>query len=59
MQMQVELDVIVDGDVRVIGRFRLAEFLNFCGVVAAVLGPLAEVGRFVSVAQVAENGIRL
>ena len=59
LQMQVELDVIVDGDVRVIGRFWLAELLNFCGVVAAVLGPLAEVGRFVSVAQVAENGIRL
>ena len=57
--MQVELDVIIDGDMRIIRRFRLAEFLYLLDVVVAVLRPLAEVGRFIGITQIAENGIRL
>ena len=59
LQMQVELDVVVDGYLPVTGRVRPAQLFYFFGIVGGIFGPGAEVGCLVGIAQVAEGGVGL
>ena len=59
LPVQVELDVIIDGYVRIVGRVRPAQCLYLLGIVGGILGPLAEIRGLVGITQVAEDGIWL
>ena len=53
------LDIIIQRDVRIICRSRLAHFFYIFRLVNRVSRPLAEIGRFVGVAQITKDCIRL
>ena len=57
--VQVELDVIIDGYVRIVGGVRPAQCLYLFGIVGGILGPLVEIRGLVGITQVAEDGIWL
>ena len=59
LPVQVELDVIIDGYVRIVGGVRPAQCLYLFGIVGGILGPLVEIRGLVGITQVAEDGIWL
>ena len=50
LQVQVELDEEVDGNVWIVGGLRLTQLLNFFGLIFGEFRPFAEVGRLVGIA---------